>query len=367
MNADLPERILDSIDLGILVIDNRERLILINPSAQAATGWSESQAKGRPYADILRGERELTRLVKDALTRGRSISSPDRLVLKRADGSDLPVNLSVSPLFDRHGTLQGAIVTIKDLRQLIGLEESARSTERMSTIDTLAAGLAHEIRNPLSGIRGAAQLLAKELKEREDLAEYTQVMLREVDRVRGILDELADLTRPRRLKFDRVDLTALLDRILFLERQAHADASIQFILQADPSIPPIDGDEELLHRLFLNLIRNAAEAAGCRGEVRVATRIRPDLRLNQPGGRPVPLVEVIVRDTGPGIAADVAQRIFTPFFTTKDKGTGLGLPICQRIAAEHHGMLQLSSQPGQGATFIVSLPLKCPVRKEATV
>ncbi|GAB4167402.1 MAG: nitrogen fixation sensor histidine kinase GnfL [Geothermobacteraceae bacterium] len=365
MSADLANRILDNIDLGIIVVDTEERIILFNPAAQVATGWSERQARGRPCGDILSVGDKLKRLIGEALARGRSISSPDRLILRRADGGELPVNMSVSPLLDTDGSLQGATVILKDLRQLVSLEESARSSDRMNTIDTLAAGLAHEIRNPLGGIRGAAQLLAKELADRADLAEYTEVMVREVDRVSGILEELANLTRPRPLKTGAVDLTSLLDRIILLERQAHAADAIEFILQVDPSIPPIEGDEEMLHRLFLNLIRNAAEAIGNNGRVRVGTRIRPDLRLHRPDGRPVPLVEITVSDNGPGIPAEVEKRIFTPFFTTKKQGTGLGLSICQRIVTEHHGMIQLKTRPGHGSTFTVSLPLTSPGNKEA--
>ncbi|TYO98657.1 nitrogen specific signal transduction histidine kinase NtrB [Geothermobacter ehrlichii] len=356
MEADLHLRIVESVDLAVIVLDRDGRIVLFNPAAQNITGISDRQATGRHYRHLFPHSKGLDQLIGEVMQQGRSISSPERMLLRPLSGRELQVSVAASPLFRQDGSQEGVVVLLRDLQRLQGLEETEKTSDRMAAIGTLAAGLAHEIKNPLGGIKGAAQLLAKELADREELAEYTGIMLREVDRVNGIIEELMNLTRPRKMRWGATDLTRLLNDITLLQRQAHHGDAIDFQLLLDPSIPPILGDEALLHRLFLNLVKNAAEALEGSGRVTVTSRISPDMRLNRPGHRPVPFVEVAVSDNGPGIAEEHLAKIFTPFFSTKEKGSGLGLAICQRIVAEHQGMLKVTSRVGEGTRFQVMLP-----------
>ncbi len=366
MDSGLHLRIVESIDLAVVALDREGRILLFNPAAQNITGLSERQVTGRHLRHLFPHAGKLEQLIDEVMQHGRSISSPERMYLRPISGRELQVSVAASPLFHRDGRQEGVVVLLRDLQRLQGLEETEKTSERMAAIGTLAAGLAHEIKNPLGGIKGAAQLLAKELDDRKDLAEYTAIMLREVDRVNGIIEELMDLTRPRETRREPTDLTRLLNDIILLQRQAHHSDAIDFQLLLDPSIPPILGDEALLHRLFLNLVKNAAEAIGGSGRVVIRSRISPEMRLNLPGRRPVPFVEVSVSDTGPGIAEEQLQKIFTPFFSTKEKGSGLGLAICQRIVAEHQGLLKVTSRVGEGTRFQVMLPFIRPDQTSET-
>jgi two-component system nitrogen regulation sensor histidine kinase GlnL len=252
----------------------------------------------------------------------------------------------------------GAMLIIRDLSRVRELEETLRRADQLAMLATLAAGLAHEIKNPLGGIKGAAQLLAMELQDDSPLREYTRVMVKETERINGIIEELMDLGKPRPALMREVNLARVLGDIVLLQKEAARGQRIDFVLSLDPSIPPVQGDEHLLTRLFLNLIKNAREAVDRDGRIDITCKISAEYHLTIPGTRPSPLVVVKIRDTGCGISADEIERIFTPYYTTKTKGSGLGLAICQKIVEDHRGFLKLTSTPGEGTEFSVWLPLR---------
>jgi len=189
------------------------------------------------------------------------------------------------------------------------------------------------------------------------LCEYTGIMLKEVQRVNKIVEELLELASPRPLKPSKVNLHKTLGDILILQKRAVGKKSINFLQQFDPSIPPLLGDEALLIQLFLNLIKNAVEAVKEIGVIRVTSRVVADYSMTQKGERRSRMVAIEISDDGPGINKDDMEHLFTPFFTTKPNGTGLGLAICQKIVSEHRGMIKVDSDPTKGTTFTVMLPL----------
>jgi two-component system nitrogen regulation sensor histidine kinase GlnL len=351
-------RVLENMEEAVVAIDDTERIVLFNPAAQICTGYSDRQALQRPLEDLFGTSADFLRLVRTALQTGRSITSHEDILLHRSSAPPMPVGLSASPLFDRKGDQEGAVIILRDHSQIRELEETVRQADRLAMLGTLAAGLAHEIKNPLGGIKGAAQLLNLELPPDNPMREYTQVMTREVNRVNDLIEELLDLTRPRPKQLSEVNLSRILADQVLMQKQSHPDKEISYQLQLDPSIPPIRGDENLLSRMFLNLLKNAAEAIAGEGNITVTSRIAGQYLYNKPGERPVPMVTVEIQDNGPGIPAEELDRIFTPFFTTKNRGCGLGLAICQKIINEHQGSLRVSSQHQQGTTFTISLPLK---------
>lgn len=357
-DASLYLRVLENMEEAVIAIDPDDRIVLFNPAAQACTGLSEKLALGQKFNDLFRGQNDLLHLVRTAVKEGRSLYSHQDILLQRPLGAPLPIRASASPIYSKNGEGDGAILILRDLSQVRELEEAIRRSEQLSMLGTLAAGLAHEIKNPLGGIKGAAQLLNMELPEQSPLKEYTTVMNREVDRVNGLIEELLDLARPPSTKLGAVNLGRVLSDIVLLQKASHPDKEVEYQLRLDPSIPPIHGDQNLLIRLFLNLIKNAGEAIPQRGKVEIVSRIDSQYRVNIPGERPVPLVTVEVRDNGRGIEADKMEHIFTPFFTTKNRGTGLGLALCQKIVSDHRGFLKVESTPGKGTVFTVSLPLQ---------
>ena len=355
-DAQIYARVVDNIDRAVVAIDRTGCIALFNPAAQLCTGLSERQSLGRHYEKLFSGQDKILALIRSAMEVGRSISDDENIQLLRPSTPPLPVSVSVSPIYTDSGEREGVVLIIRDLSRLRELEEAVRRADRLSMLGTLAAGLAHEIKNPLGGIKGAAQLLAMELGPQNPLKEYTGVMIKEVERVNGIIEELMDLARPRPPQLQTVNIAKVLGDIILFQKEAHRGKKIDFVLSLDPSIPPILGDENLLTRLFLNLIKNAAEAIDKKGRVEISSKVASDYHLQNPGRRPVPLIVVEIHDSGRGIPADDLEKVFTPFYTTKNRGSGLGLATCQKIVDSHQGFLRVDSTVGEGTTVSVSLP-----------
>ncbi len=350
--------ILENIDRAVIAFDQAGQITLFNPAAEAFTGRSSKQVLGTHFRDFFHNQETLLYLAKVAMEDGRSITDDEGLLLLRDNAEPLPVNAYSAPIYTNRGKQDGAVMIIRDLSRIRELEGTLRRADRLSLLGTLAAGLAHEIKNPLGGIKGAAQLLSRELDAEHELDEYTQIMIREVERINTIINELMDLGSPHPPTIGAVNLAKVLGDIILLQKEAARSKNITFLLQLDPSIPPIQGDENLLTRLFLNLIKNARESIERDGQVAIETRISPNYHLTSPGQKSSPMVDIKVRDTGCGIAEEELDRIFTPYFTTKSKGSGLGLAISQKIVEDHNGFLKIESLPETGTTVTVSLPLR---------
>jgi len=350
--------ILENIDRAVIAFDSDGRITLFNPAAEALMECSSRQVVGKSYQDLFRDQETLLYLVKVALEQGRSITDDEGLYLHRSNASPLPVNAYTAPIFAQGGNQDGAVMIIRDLSRIKDLEGTLRRADRLSMLGTLAAGLAHEIKNPLGGIKGAAQLLSMELSKDSPLQDYTQIMIKEAERINFIIEELMDLGSPREPEISDVDLARVMNDIILLQREAARSRNILFKLKLDPSIPPVQGDEGLLTRLFLNLIKNARESIPREGKVVIETRIASNYHMTGPGRRSSPMVDIIISDTGCGIDQQEMDRIFTPYFTTKSKGSGLGLAISQKIIEDHNGLLKIESIPNQGTTVTISLPLR---------
>ena len=347
--------ILENVEDAVIALNQAGQISLFNPAAQIFTGKSEKQSIGHTFTELFSHQKNLCSLVTTTLDEGRSIS--DHETVKLQGTKPRPVSVTVSPLLTADGTQQGAVLILRDLTKVRKLEAAVQRADQMAMVGTMAAGLAHEIKNPLGGIKGAAQLLQMELQAGSDLVEYPQIMIREAERINTIIEELLDLSKPRQPKIELINISQILDEIMLLQKQALSEQMVEFHLNLDPSIPPTYADRDLLIRLFLNLIKNAGEAAPHGGEIIIESRIDNEYHLSRSGGRSVPLVLITISDNGPGIPAEVMERIFTPFYTTKIGGNGLGLAICQKIVSDHGGFLKIVSRPEGGTSVVVSLPL----------
>jgi len=357
VDSGLYGRVLENVGEAIIALDRDGRVTLFNPAAQSFTRLSERQCLGKSIEELFSGQDDILHLIRTAMLEQRSITDHENILLMRPMASPLPVSVSVSPIFTIKGEEEGAVLIISDLTRVRELEETVRQNDRLSMLGTLAAGLAHEIKNPLGGIRGAAQLLSMELSEESPLQEYAKIMIRETERVNRIIEELMDLSRPRSATLQKVNLGKVLNDIVLLQTEAQRKKEVHFVLRLDPSIPPVSGDADRLTQLFLNLVMNAAEAVERQGRVEIVSRISSEYHLTKKGNRPAPLVIIEIHDNGSGISTDDIDRIFTPYYTTKQKGTGLGLATCQKIAREHEGFIRVESTPGEGSVFTVCLPL----------
>jgi two-component system nitrogen regulation sensor histidine kinase GlnL len=251
-----------------------------------------------------------------------------------------------SPIFDGP-TCVGAIVSLR----------VPRAAERALDFEALAAGLAHEIKNPLAGLQGSAELLAREADG--TAREYALVIAREARRVDGLVRELLDLARPAALSLAPVNVHEVLDHVRMLARGLPGGDRIAFTMRYDPSLPPVHGDGEKLTQVVLNLVRNAVEAVHGRErpEVSLETSVA-SLRLRAASGRTRPLARVSVQDNGPGIPDSMVARLFTPFATSKSHGTGLGLAVSRRIVEAHGGRIEVKNRGAGGAEASVFLPLE---------
>lgn len=352
------EDILENVAEGVVVVGVDLRVRVFNQASEKMMEVSRTSVLGRPVSEVFPRDERLVEMLTKTLTEGRLYAEYEEKLHRRFSGA-LPVGITTSQVFDSGGELTGAVALVRDLSGVKGLEESSLRKERLAYIGTFAASLAHELKNPLSGLRGTAQLLSRKVDD-EALVKYTGVIMREADRLNTILNDMLSFTRPAVLKKKPLNIHRVLDSVIMLMEESGGPPEL--VKEYDPSIPEVSGDEGQLTQVFLNLAKNACEAVGAEGRVTVVTRMTTDFHLvpggsEVTGGRRRMMASVEVRDNGPGIEPDDLEKIFTPFFTTKGGGSGLGMPISLKIVKEHGGLLRIYSTPGEGTSVMVYLPL----------
>ncbi|MGB8932749.1 MAG: ATP-binding protein [Anaeromyxobacteraceae bacterium] len=330
----------DSILDPVVVVAADGSVLHLNPSAEEFFGRSRDRAAGQPLRALPGGEQ-----LSVTSERVRASLEPVLSEMHSPAEPDAIIQVDASPLLDG-GTCAGAVLLL----------HRPRAGEQALDFETLAAGLAHEIRNPLAGLQGSAELLAREAED--GTREYAQVIAREAKRVDGLVRELLDLARPARLHPGPVNIHDVLRDVLVLARGIPGASKVAFTERYDPSLPPVLGDSEKLTQVVLNVVRNALDAVADVPDKHVIFETGvASVRVRSEGGKSRPLARVSVVDSGPGIPPSMLSRIFTPFATSKPQGTGLGLPICQRIVHAHGGRLEVKNRPGAGAEVVIYLPL----------
>lgn len=331
-------------------------VFLWNAAAEVLTGRSAPRATGRSLAELLPHEGRLVRHLAETLRSGESRGEAESS-LEMPDGRSIPTSLVTAPLLGPAGEVQGAVAVLRDLSRLKALEAEVRRGERLAALGQMALAIAHEIRNPLAAVRGAAQLLERGLGEGV-WSEHLEVMRREIDRVSRVMEALLDLGRPLTFTFAPVNLHQLLDRVLLLAEATMRQQGVETVRRYDPSLPPVWADEDRLTQVFQNLIHNGLEAMPGGGRLTLTSRLsaHPLYAKVDLGGGPRPMVEVLVADEGEGIPEAIRERIFDPFVTTKPRGLGLGLALVHRIVEEHRGAIRVESAVGKGTTFALYLP-----------
>ena len=343
---------------AVIAVDEALRVVFWNAAAEELTERSARRMEGRMLKEVFAPDASLVRRLSETLAMGLSRSETETSV-ERPDHRVIPVSIVTAPLFDRAGRVEAAVAVVRDLSRIRQLEAEVRRGETLAAAGRMAVGLAHEVRNPLGAIRGAVQLLKRELGPDSRFGEYTDVLMTEVDRVNRIIEMLLDLARPVQLRPVPLNLHQLLERVAVLNEEGARERGIALVRRYDPSLPPILGDEDRLVQVFHNLVRNALDAMGSSGRLTLSTRVslNPLFGKMDLGGGQRNMVEAQVADEGAGIPATVRAKIFDPFFTTKDKGLGLGLAICHRILEEHRGAIQVESAEGRGTLVTCFLPI----------
>jgi two-component system nitrogen regulation sensor histidine kinase GlnL len=352
------ETVLAGLPDAVIAVDDALRVVFWNAAAEALTGRSSRRAEGRSLKELLPPDASLTRHLAETVRTGESRGEGETTLLT-PDGHTIPVSIVTAPLFDHGGTVGAAVAVLRDISRIRELEAEVRRGETLAAAGRMAVGLAHEIRNPLGAIRGAVQLLARELAPGSRFGEYTQVLIQEVDRVNRIIEQLLDLARPVQLRTAPLNLHQLLERVALLAAEGALAQGVTIVRRYDPSLPPILGDEDRLVQVFHNLVRNALDAMKGGGRLTLTTRISlsPVFAKMDLGAGQRSMVEVQVTDEGTGIPARVQAKVFDPFFTTKERGLGLGLALCHRILEEHKGAVRIDSVEGRGTTVTCFLPI----------
>ncbi len=345
------EDLLGSLQDGLVVVDRGGKVAFLNPAAEELLGMSAATAHGKPVASLFGDPSPLTALVDRAFDTGRAHAEHEATVLNPR--GKVSVSAIASLLADQNGETRGAVLLLRDLTRIRELEEQVRRSERLTAVGTLVAGIAHEIRNPLMGVRGAAQLLQAESSFPAALKEYTDVIVREVDRLNALVEGMLAFAQPSPPRLVECNVNQILEEILTLEEPMLMRRDVTVRRVYDPQVPPISADPDQIRQVFLNLIRNGAEAMDGGGELTLETAY--ERRSPRCFGLSVAVAKVV--DQGPGLSPEARQHLFDPFFTTKPRGTGLGLAICHRIVGDHRGSIEVGDGEEGGCGVTVFLPL----------
>jgi two-component system nitrogen regulation sensor histidine kinase GlnL len=352
------DAIFNILPLPVFVLGPDDRILQANHAAQAFFETSQSMMQRHYLADIVPFGSPLLSLVGSVRSQGGSVSEYRVDLGSPRIGLDRIVDIFVSASSEDDDAvivmLQEKTIAEKMDRQL-----THRSAAR--SISAMGSMLAHEIKNPLSGIRGAAQLLETSVGD-EDRT-LTQLICDETDRIVKLVDRFEDFADGRPIEREPVNIHSVLEHVKRLAGSGFA-RNIRFVEQYDPSLPLLFGNRDQLVQVFLNLIKNAAEAIGMDaidGEIELKTAFRPGVRMNSPGSKTrvaLPL-EILVRDNGPGVPDDLMRSLFDPFITTKPSGSGLGLALVSKIIGDHGGVAECESQPRR-TVFRVLMPMYTP-------
>lgn len=335
----LHEDIVRSLSSGLLTVDPGGAVLTVNQAACDILGAPADALVGRPLAEIMPGiEHALAELGTQHVAQRRD------LVRARPDGAEQVLAVSVSQLRSNRDEVIGGVVNFQDLTEMRTMERQVRRAERLAVIGTLAAGVAHEIRNPLASISGSIELLraAPQVDAGDDSGALMDIVTREVDRLNALITDLLDYTNPQPRALVGFDLAGLARETVQVFVQDRSVEGVRVTCEGLAALE-IVADPGRIRQVLWNLLRNAGEAARSRLVVRV--------------GRRDAMAVVEVCDDGPGIEPEHLERVFDPFFTTKHQGSGLGLATCHSIAREHGGNIHAENQPGGGCRFVLALPL----------
>ena len=358
MNA---TKILLSYPEGIAIFEPGLKLIFANPAFEAILGTGNLGEKESGFVsakpdvkEILRSDPEIIRRLDDFFSKGVTYTNYD-YVLESSVGKSVPAEVAISSI-DYGEKLAGAIFIIRPVVGKKELREEIEKESKIGILSLMAAGLAHEIKNPLGGIRGAAQLIGQSHK---DLSEYSELIVNETDRINLLVNELLVLGSDKKPRRINTNIHRVLDETIKLLETQFSQRNLTIIRDYDPSLPELKGDPDRLKQVFLNLMKNSLEVSPKGSEVRLKTRTSLNPLAATHDGKKRAMMDIMVIDAGPGIPDEIRKNLFTPFNTSKKEGTGLGLVISLKIIRDHEGMLTLENNiSGKGATAKATIPIE---------
>ena len=343
--------ILDNISTGVIALDVALRVVSLNAAGEALLKTSEARCLGLHAGQlVLNADEWLDNLQQ--VRNSRSSLTRRGMPLTLHTGQEIHVDIIITPMGGDRDTGGTLLVELQPVDRLLKISREEGMLHAQETTRAVIRGLAHEIKNPLGGVRGAAQLLARELPN-EELAEYTHVIIREADRLRDLVDRL--LGPHQQLKLQELNIHEILEHVRNLIL-AESGNLTSFVRDYDPSLPEFAGDRTQLIQVVLNIMRNALQAAPdpAQCQITLRTRSRRQFTIGTRLHRLVCQVDII--DNGPGVPSEIEQAIFVPMVTGRAEGTGLGLAIAQSVINHHGGLLECDSEPGN-TRFTLYLPM----------
>ena len=358
-------RILEAMTNGLVTLNTEGRIVRWNDMAARITGHLVGGVEGHLCQELFCGSPSFVRILLDGVQK-QSVCWDRSVSFVRPDGREVPLEINTSLLEDETGQTTGLLGIFRDLSLVHELEQRLRRADRLAAVGRMAATVAHEIKNPLVALKTFVDMVPRRAKDPVFIARFRDIVPKEVDRVNAIMEDLLDLSRPPRLSPRLLHIDEIITRCLALYEHQAAERSITLLQELAPNLPQVRADPEYLSRALGNLTINAIQAMSAGGTLIVRSGFKaawpsaPTTKAVQ--GDPAAanatpsFVSIAVTDTGTGMTPEQLDSLFTPFFTTKEKGTGLGLALTHKIIEEHQGYLHVESQLGVGSTFTILLP-----------
>jgi len=339
------DNVLASMTNGLMTVDLESRIVTLNEMAEQILGRKRTEIEGFRFGQAMEDHPSLCRMMMETLSREKAFFHSE-MELKKGEVS-LWLTLSTSLLTDGAGKKIGALAVFQDITEIKALEERLRQADRLAALGTVSAGLAHEIKNPLSAIKTFVQLLPKKFQNTTFMDKFNITVPREIDRINQLVEDLLELTRTRKRLWTAIDISPLLLQVIELHGEEMRKKGILFENHLDPTLPPIQGDPDSLYRAFSNIVINAIQAMPEGGALTVFSEM----------DSAHPMAKITFRDTGVGMDENTTKNLFNPFFTTKDMGVGLGMALTHKIIEDHRGTIEVMSEQGRGSAFILRLPV----------
>lgn len=345
------ESLIQSISSGLILVDTRDQITYYNRAAEKILGYPRKEVVGKPLTIFSLREKKQT--IPTPFTNDDEMDSRREGIILRKDKVEIPIGFNITNHLNSRGGRIGKIISFRDMTNVLKLQEEMIRMDRLVSLGELSSGIAHEIRNPLAGIKTTAQALGEEMGHDDPKREYLNRITKEIDRLNGLLKTFFSFAKPQKLNPVVCNIRDIVNEIIPLLIKDIANRGINFTEEYARDLPKVRVDFNQMHQVFLNLFLNAIQGMPNGGELKIKTEPIALPSLVHPGKD---YVRISISDTGRGIPARDINKIFDPFFTTRPKGIGLGLSITYQIIKKHGGSVKVESKVDKGTTFILTLP-----------
>ena len=345
------ESIIQSIGSGIIITEMNDSITYINRAGERMLGYSKEEVLDRPLSIF--GLKEKQSAIPSFLNNPDDLDTRKEGWMIKRDHTEFPVGFTVNNHLSIRGEKIGKIVVFRDLTNVYKIQEEILRMDRLVSLGKLASGIAHELRNPLAGIKTTAQALGEEMNGDDSKREYLHRITKEIDRLNDLLKTFFSFAKPQNLNLVHCHIKDIINEIIPFLIKEIADKGIRFNETYHPQLPKVEVDKTQMHQVFLNLFLNAIQAMPNGGELRIEAN--PVISRSSTGSQQN-FIKVVISDSGRGIPPQIVHKIFDPFFTTKSRGIGLGLSITYQIIKKHGGTIKVDSQWEKGTSFVINLP-----------